>query len=289
MNHYRHHIGDYRKDTAHLSLLEHGIYRQALDLYYLEEQPLPSDLGRLMRLLCVRNADEERSLCAVLADFFVLTDEGYVHARCERELEAIYAKSDKARESAMKRWSAKKQPVSGKKKRDNANAMRTHSERNANGMLPSNPVPSNPVPKEKTARGAEIDLSKLPQALSSCVWTDYWQWRTQNKYPTNQHVVNRIASQLQQCEEAGYPPDDALVTAMERGWRTVKLNWLENENAKSTRTGSNGSRARQVADRLDSIVRDGLPEERTERMGGGDLPEAAGGVRGALDGEYRRH
>jgi len=155
VNHYRHHIGDYRKDTAHLSLLEHGIYRQALDLYYLEEQPLPADLGRLMRLLCVRNADEERSLCAVLADFFQKTEEGYVHIRCERELEEIYAKSDKARESAMKRWSAKKQPVSGKKKRDNANAMRPHSERNANGMLPSNPLPSNPVPKKDIRASAD--------------------------------------------------------------------------------------------------------------------------------------
>ena len=149
MNHYRHHIGDYRKDTSHLSLLEHGIYRQALDLYYLEESPLPADMQRLMRLLCVRNADEERALCAVLEDFFSLTNEGYVHARCERELEAIYAKSEKARESAGKRWGREKQTVSSKKKASDANAMRTHSERNAKAMLPSNPVPSNPVPKGK--------------------------------------------------------------------------------------------------------------------------------------------
>ena len=289
MNHYRHHIGDYRKDTAHLSLLEHGIYRQALDLYYLEEQPLPLDLPRLMRLLCVRNADEERSLCAVLADFFTETEEGYVHTRCERELEAIYAKSDKARDSAMKRWEAKKQPVSRKKKSANANAMPTHSERNANGMLPSNPVTHNPLPKENKQRAQEIDLSKMPAALSQGIWTDYWQWRAQNKYPTNQHVVNRIASQLQQCDEAGYPPDEALVTAMERGWRTVKLDWLENANAKGTRAGGNGSRAKRVADTLDDIIRNGLPEERADRMGGSDLSEAAGGLRVALDGEYRRH
>ena len=63
----------------------------------------------------------------------------------------------------------------------------------------------------------------------------------------------------------------------------------DNRNAKGTRTGGNHSRAKQVADRLDSIIRDGLPEERAERMGGGDLSEAAGGVRKSLDGEYRRH
>ena len=74
-----------------------------------------------------------------------------------------------------------------------------------------------------------------------------------------------------------------------KDWKAAVRTWEQNEDEKRARTGSNGSRARQVADRLDSIIRDGLPEERTERMGGGDLPEAAGGVRGALDGEYRRH
>ncbi|WP_019558504.1 YdaU family protein [Thioalkalivibrio sp. ALE12] len=149
MNHYRHHIGDYRKDTSHLSLLEHGVYRQAIDLYYLSESPLPSDMQRLMRLLCVRTADEERALCAVLEDFFTLTNEGYEHARCKRELEAIYEKSEKARESAQKRWGKEKQDVTKADAQQNEGAMRTHSEGNAKAMLPSNPVPSNPVPKGK--------------------------------------------------------------------------------------------------------------------------------------------
>ena len=75
-----------------------------------------------------------------------------------------------------------------------------------------------------------------------------------------------------------------------KDWKAVIRTWEQNEDEKRTRTGSNGgSRARRVADTLDDIIRDGLPEERAERMGGGDLSEAAGGVRKSLDGEYRRH
>ena len=37
MHYYQHNIADYRKDTIHLTLLEHGVYRQLLDQYYLTQ------------------------------------------------------------------------------------------------------------------------------------------------------------------------------------------------------------------------------------------------------------
>jgi uncharacterized protein YdaU (DUF1376 family) len=46
MHHYQHHIGDYRRDTMHLTLLEHGVYRQLIDLYYLQEKPLDANAMR---------------------------------------------------------------------------------------------------------------------------------------------------------------------------------------------------------------------------------------------------
>jgi uncharacterized protein YdaU (DUF1376 family) len=104
MNYYKHNIGDYRRDTNHLSLAEHGLYRQLLDTYYLDEKPLNSDLDKLMRSQCVRNADDMQMLKNILSDFFVLQDDGYHHYRCDKELEEIYAKSEKARISAKARW-----------------------------------------------------------------------------------------------------------------------------------------------------------------------------------------
>ena len=79
MHYYQFNIGDYRRDTSHLTLLEHGIYRQLLDSYYLDETPLTLDIDKLMRSQCVRNADEQQALANVLADFFIYTDSGYIH------------------------------------------------------------------------------------------------------------------------------------------------------------------------------------------------------------------
>jgi uncharacterized protein YdaU (DUF1376 family) len=275
MNHYRHHIGDYRKDTGHLSLLEHGIYRQALDLYYLEEQPLPLEMDRLMRLLCVRNADEERSLCAVLADFFKETEEGYVHVRCERELEAFYEKSEKARESARKRWDEKKQPVTRKQKAADANAMRTHSERNANGMLPNYPS------------------TQLPSSKNICRFAEFWQayprkkgskqkaetsWKRQNLDSIADQVLQdvRTRTEVEWRDRQFIPYPTTYLN--ERRWET---DIEDNRNEVSTRSG--GSRAGQFAERVRRYADD------AEEVGGGTVPETSIDLRPPLDGEFRRH
>ena len=52
MNYYERHIGDYLKDTAHLSLLEHGIYGRLLDIYYTREEPIPE--AQVMRRASLR-------------------------------------------------------------------------------------------------------------------------------------------------------------------------------------------------------------------------------------------
>ena len=93
MYYYQHHIGDYRRDTGHLTLLEHGIYRQLLDLYYITEKPFDASA---MRLICVRTTDEEEAYKRVLNDFFVLKNGKYHHKRCQIEIEGFQSKSNKA-------------------------------------------------------------------------------------------------------------------------------------------------------------------------------------------------
>jgi len=125
MHYYSHNIADYRKDTSHLTLLEHGIYRQLLDSYYLDEIPLSNDLAKLMRSHSVRTAEEQQSLQNVLTDFFELTENGYIHKRCDEVIAQYHGKSDKARASAMARWTKKNKGL-------DANALQTHTEGNAN-------------------------------------------------------------------------------------------------------------------------------------------------------------
>ena len=39
MHYYQFNIADYRKDTGFLTYEEHGIYRQLIDQYHLDEKP----------------------------------------------------------------------------------------------------------------------------------------------------------------------------------------------------------------------------------------------------------
>jgi hypothetical protein len=78
-----------------------------------------------MRSHSVRSADEQQSLQNVLTDFFELTENGYIHKRCEDIIAKFHGKSESARASAMARWSKQN-------KDSNTNAKPTQSVGNAN-------------------------------------------------------------------------------------------------------------------------------------------------------------
>lgn len=90
MNYYERHIGDYLKDTSHLSLLEHGIYGRLLDVYYTREGAIPD--AQAARLIGARSKDERAALTAVLSEFFVLSDGHWHQGRCDAEIEAYKGK-----------------------------------------------------------------------------------------------------------------------------------------------------------------------------------------------------
>lgn len=108
MHHYPHHIGDFRAGTVNMTRLERWLYRDMLDVYYDSEQPLPLDVGKLCRELGAR-ADDEKIAIAEILDFkFTRTDRGYVHERCEAEIEAYRAKAETAKENGKKGGRPKK-------------------------------------------------------------------------------------------------------------------------------------------------------------------------------------
>ena len=130
MNYYERHIGDYIKDTAHLSLLEHGVYGRLLDVYYTRECGI--DAGTAARLIGVRSKDERNALSSVMDEFFVLDGAVWTHRRCDKEIARYQDKQRKASASANARWTKQSTHTES-----TADAMRTHSEGNA----PSNQTP----------------------------------------------------------------------------------------------------------------------------------------------------
>lgn len=122
MNFVEVHLNDYAAATFHLSPLEDGIYWRLLRCYYRDEQPLPVEIKDVARMAGARTDEEIRAVEVVLKEFFSLESDGWRQARCDEEIERIAGKREKAREAAAASW---------EKRRSKADAMQTHSDRNA--------------------------------------------------------------------------------------------------------------------------------------------------------------
>jgi uncharacterized protein YdaU (DUF1376 family) len=82
-------MGDYICATQHLSLEEDLMYRRLLDLYYMGEKALTKDERQLFRLTKAASEITQEAVRTVLAEFFQLTDIGWVNKRAEIELKVM--------------------------------------------------------------------------------------------------------------------------------------------------------------------------------------------------------
>jgi uncharacterized protein YdaU (DUF1376 family) len=212
MHYYEHNIGDYRKDTVHLTLLEHGIYRQLIDSYYLGESPLTTDIEKLMRTHSIRNADEQQAFKNVLSDFFELTKNGYIHKRCDKIIAEYHGKSQKARDSANARWGNRNKGV-------NANALQTQSEGNANHKpLTINHKPIN-----------------TPSGVTESVFKDYLEVRKTKKAKWSDTALKGL---VKEADKAGLSLQEAMELCCARGWVGFKADWVKDQYPKKQETGT---------------------------------------------------
>lgn len=87
MNFYKRYMGDYGRDTAHLSLAEHGAYALLLDHYYSTEAALPAELLALYRLCRAFDKSEQKAVESVANMYFPVGEDGLRHnARADREI-----------------------------------------------------------------------------------------------------------------------------------------------------------------------------------------------------------
>jgi len=102
MNFYKHYIGDFQRDTNHLSLTERGAYLALMHHYYATETPLPTDIDQLCRIAGAITTAERKAVKYVMG-FFNVTDSGLTHDRIEAELEKAGERSNTNRDIALVR------------------------------------------------------------------------------------------------------------------------------------------------------------------------------------------
>lgn len=109
MNYYERHLGDYARDTGHLTLIEHGVYNKLMDRYYATEEGIPCE--QIFRICGARTKEEKLATELVVSEFFYLENGVYRHGRIEGEIEKARARIDSAKENGKKGGRPKKNPL----------------------------------------------------------------------------------------------------------------------------------------------------------------------------------
>ena len=133
MHYYQFNIADYRKDTQHLTPMEHYIYRELMDWYYLDESPIPKKTQSVLRRLRL-GSESVNELDYVLQEFFTESDSGWIHGRIERE---IYAYKQRVKTAK----------VNGSKGGRPPKPRKTQSVNSANPEKPSGKLTNNQEPR----------------------------------------------------------------------------------------------------------------------------------------------
>lgn len=222
MHYYQFNIGDYAKDTSHLTEMEDLAYRRMLDLCYRTERALPLDIQEIARLIRMRTHCE--CIATVLRDFFDEHADGYKNRRVDAELEKAYSKSAKARESAKSRWS---------KNNDlrDENAMRTQCESDA--TQDTRHITQDTIHKEEKKKATGVAASRdaidfSPLCMTAEQVDEVKRIRKKNKGGAlTQRVVNGLAAEFEQAARIGWGPEDILSEWELRGWKSFKAEWIK--------------------------------------------------------------
>jgi len=150
MHYYKFNIADYRKDTSHLTTIEHGIYRQLIDWYYLDEKPIPLETQVVSRRLRLGSDMEFSSLQNVLSDFFKEGKTGYVHKRIEVEIKDYQEQVEKNKNNGK---------LGGRPKKTQSviSGLPNESQNNPNHK----PLTINHKPIDKNKRGSRLSSDFL--------------------------------------------------------------------------------------------------------------------------------
>lgn len=97
-------VGDFKKKTAALSLLEKGVYTELLDFCYANESPLPAEASRIWSIVGAHTETEKRAVDVVLKMFFIKNGVGWENERAKEEIAKWHGKSAKAKASVETRW-----------------------------------------------------------------------------------------------------------------------------------------------------------------------------------------
>ena len=221
MHYYPFHVGDYQTHTAHLSDTEDLAYRRMLDLYYINQKPLPNEAAKVARLIRMPAAVEE--VRGLLEEFFVLQEGVYTNKRCDKEIASYMKQKLGGAKGAKAKWD--------KAKRKGGNSL-PNGEGNGVGDGEGNAPPlatnnqnQNQNQNQQPIKSSFVQVDK-PEGVTDEAWQAFILTRRAKKAPITKLAMAGIE---REALAKGRTIPDAIRIVCERGWTTYKAEWDKQE------------------------------------------------------------
>ena len=133
-------MGDYAKDTANLTLVQHGAYRVLIDHYYAIEEPLPSEPDDLYRIARAFTKSERDAVDFVVKKFFTLKAGFYHKSRINKEIEKYAVRAAINKQNAQRN------------KSDSDSDSLDDSGSNTRYQIPDTRIPDNQKPEREAGK-----------------------------------------------------------------------------------------------------------------------------------------
>ena len=213
MHYYQFNIADYRKDTVHLTRIEHSIYRDLIDWYYLEETPIPTETQVVMRRLRLGCETEATALKNVLQDFFSQESDGFHHKRIDFDIAEFRAQCEKNRSNGLKGGRPK-----GKKTQWVTSGLPVVSQTDATANPNHKPLTINHKPNNKDIRPSDVSIT---------IWDEYVKHRKAKKATISNTVIESLRTD---ATSVGLTIEQAIQMQLKRGWTGFDPSWVTVSN-----------------------------------------------------------
>lgn len=252
LNFYKHFIGDFQRDTSHLSLTERGAYLALMHHYYATEQALPMDHAALCRIASAFSKPERDAVRAAMK-FFEQRDGALWHKRIEAELEKSEGKSDTNRRIALEREARKR----AEKLAQTHHETCTNRGPNVAETLHEQSTPQNHSQsslrseEEKTPRKRATPLPR-PEDVAEQIWNDWCALRKAKRATVTETVV---AEARTEAAKASLTLERFFAVWCARGSQGLQADWLKPNERGQQGTGETDYQ-RSMRERVEQFAPD---------------------------------
>ena len=243
-------VADYLADTMHLSAEEHGAYLLLIFNYWQTGKSLPDNDKRLANVARLSN-ERWTDVKQTLIEYFVLVDGKLIHPRIEADLEYINIKQKKASDAGKASAVARRQKKDAKMKAkstdvptdvptdaiDTCKHVGNHSDSDSD---------SDSDTKLKSNVDKKININEQiklkPKFIKDDLWVSFVSARKERKAVQSLRAVNMSIIELEKIHNSGADVNSAIETFLVNPWKSLKIDYLSNNNVAITGQSSQARR-----------------------------------------------